>query len=115
MASPAGNRGVSRRASFNERPLTTRRTDMPSSINYYTPAMSYVETARLNVFPGYYYYAGGSGGGSSAPPPAAAAPTPSAPAASPSSSASDLQVLIASIPIAQDGQVISAEYHNNLR
>ena len=28
---------------------------------------------------------------------------------------SDLQVLIASIPIAQDGQVISAEYHNGLR
>lgn len=63
--------------------------------------------------PGYYYGGGSTGGGSSAPPaqaaPAAAAPTVTA------STVSDLQVLIASIPLAQDGQVISAEYHNGLR
>lgn len=65
---------------------------------------------------GYYYYGGGGGGGGSAAPtaPPAAAPAPAGPA-SPTASASDLQVMIASIPIAQDGQVISAEYHNGLR
>jgi hypothetical protein len=35
--------------------------------------------------------------------------------ASPTASASDLQVLIAMVPIAQDGHVITAEYHNALR
>jgi hypothetical protein len=38
-----------------------------------------------------------------------------APPASPTASASDLQVLIASIPVAQEGHVISSEYHNALR
>ena len=69
--------------------------------------------AGTYYIPGYYYGGGSTGGGSSAPPsqapPAAAAPTITA------STVSDLQVLIASIPLAQDGQVISAEYHNGLR
>jgi hypothetical protein len=39
------------------------------------------------------------------------APTP----ASPTASASDLQVMISAIPIAQDGHVITADYHNALR
>ena len=48
--------------------------------------------------------------------PGTPAPQPSAPApASPTASASDLQVLIASIPVAQDGHLITAEYHNMLR
>jgi hypothetical protein len=41
-------------------------------------------------------------------------PTPGAPA-SPTATASDLQILIASIPIAQEGHVISSEYHNAIR
>ena len=34
---------------------------------------------------------------------------------SPTASASDLQVLISMVPVAQDGHVITAEYHNALR
>ncbi len=49
-----------------------------------------------------------------ASPPAAATTTTAQPA-SPTASASDLQVLIASIPTAHDGQVITADYHNALR
>jgi hypothetical protein len=37
------------------------------------------------------------------------------PPASPTASASDLQVMIASIPVAQDGHVITSDYHNALR
>jgi hypothetical protein len=59
---------------------------------------------NYTAIPGF----GGGGGGTQAPP---ATPTPTVTA----STVSDLQVLIASIPIAQDGQVITAEYHNNLR
>jgi hypothetical protein len=61
--------------------------------------------------PPYFYYGGGGSAPAApqAPPPAAAAP------ASPTSTVSDLQVLIASIPIAQDGQVISADHHNSVR
>jgi hypothetical protein len=53
------------------------------------------------------------GGIATAPAPAAAAP-PAAPAG-PAASASDLQILISSIPTAHDGQVITADYHNALR
>ena len=65
--------------------------------------------------PGYsgYYYGGGTGGGGASAP--APAPAPAAAPAVTAATVSDLQVLIASIPIAQDGQVISAEYHNGLR
>jgi len=42
-------------------------------------------------------------------------PAPSPQPASPTASASDLQVMIAAIPIAQDGHVITTEYHNALR
>jgi hypothetical protein len=62
--------------------------------------------------PGYYYGGGAGGAGSAAPAPA---PAPAAAPAVTAATVSDLQVLIASIPIAQDGQVISAEYHNGLR
>ena len=41
-------------------------------------------------------------------------PPPTQPA-SPTASASDLQVMIAAIPIASDGHVITSEYHNALR
>ena len=70
----------------------------------------------LPYYGGYYYYGGGTGGGSTpAPTPAPApAPAPAAPAVT-AATVSDLLILIASIPIAQDGQVISAEYHNGLR
>jgi hypothetical protein len=37
------------------------------------------------------------------------------PPASPTASATDLQVLVASIPVAQEGHVITSEYHNALR
>jgi len=93
-----------------------------STTNAYTaytaqPAEPTIQKYKTYYNPGYYYYGGGGGGSSApapapAPGPAAAAPAPSAVTAS---SVSDLQVLIASIPIAQDGQVISAEYHNGLR
>ena len=66
-------------------------------------------TAYLNP----YIVAAASGmGAAPAPAPGAA---PAAPPVSQGSTVSDLQVLIASIPIAQDGQVISAEYHNSVR
>jgi hypothetical protein len=43
-------------------------------------------------------------------------PTPGRPQpTSPTASASDLQVLIAMVPVAHDGHVITAEYHNALR
>jgi len=44
-------------------------------------------------------------------------PTPVQPPApaSPTASASDLQVMISAIPIAQDGHVITADFHNALR
>jgi hypothetical protein len=71
--------------------------------------------AAQRYYGSYYYTGGGSSGGTTAPPPTASAPPPPAASATPSSTASDLQVLIASIPIAQDGQVISAEYHNSVR
>lgn len=79
--------------------------------------LSYVETPKLSAY-SYYnpYVVIGAGTGSAAPP--AAAPPAAAPPAAPmsqGSTVSDLQVLIASIPIAQDGQVISAEYHNSVR
>lgn len=82
----------------------------PEKLSYSVPKASY--------YGGYYYYPGynfpgGAGGGAAAPAPTPT-PTPSAPA-TPTSIASDLQVLIASIPIAQDGQVISAEFHNTVR
>jgi hypothetical protein len=73
--------------------------------------------AYASPYYGGYYYGGGTGGGSTpapAPAPAPAAPAPAAPAVT-AATVSDLQILIASIPIAQDGQVISAEYHNGLR
>jgi hypothetical protein len=63
---------------------------------------------NYNLWPGY----GGGGGSTPAPTPT---PTPPQQPASPTSTISDLTVLVASIPIAQDGQVISAEYHNSLR
>jgi hypothetical protein len=74
----------------------------------------------LNPYYGYSYYKppyfGYFGGGGAAPAPGAAAPAaPAAAPASPTSTVSDLQVLIASIPIAQDGDVITAEYHNTVR
>lgn len=82
----------------------------------YQPVEHY---ARRETYYGGYYYGGGGGGGSSsggsaAPAPAPAA-APAAPAAVTASSVSDLQVLIASIPVAQDGHVIAADYHNALR
>jgi hypothetical protein len=40
-------------------------------------------------------------------------PTPTPP--SPTATASDLQIMISAIPIAQDGHVITADYHNALR
>ena len=43
-----------------------------------------------------------------------APPTPPTPA-TPTATASDLQILMSSIPIAQDGHVITADFHNALR
>ena len=83
--------------------------------SYYNK-LSYVEAPKLSAYTYYNpYVVVGAGTGSAAPP--AAAPPPAAPPApvSQGSTVSDLQVLIASIPIAQDGQVISAEYHNSVR
>src|SRR5258706_12253427 len=58
--------------------------------------------------PGFF---GGFGFGPPVPP--APAPTPApAPATGPSV---NLQALLASIPIAQDGQIITANHHNSLR
>jgi hypothetical protein len=51
------------------------------------------------------------GGGTTTPQPV---PQP-APPASPTASASDLQVMIAAIPVAQEGHLITSEYHNALR
>jgi hypothetical protein len=42
-------------------------------------------------------------------------PPPVQPPVSPTASASDLQILIASVPTAQDGHVITADYHNSVR
>jgi hypothetical protein len=79
---------------------------------YYQPPPPVIYNPDL-YNPGPYY-----GGGQQAPPPVAPVtplpPTPAAPAVT-AATVSDLQILIASIPIAQDGQVISAEYHNALR
>ena len=47
-------------------------------------------------------------------PPASPTPTPPTPA-SPTATASDLQVMISAIPIAEDGHIITADYHNALR
>lgn len=83
--------------------------------SYYNK-LSYVEAPKLSAYTYYNpYVVVGAGTGSAAPP--AAAPPAAAPPApvSQGSTVSDLQVLIASIPIAQDGQVISAEYHNSVR
>jgi hypothetical protein len=53
------------------------------------------------------------GGGTTQPTPQ---PTPQPPTpASPTASASDLQVMIAAIPVAQEGHLITSEYHNALR
>lgn len=96
---------------------------MASSSSTYTLGMTYSQPLNLTTremrrhlegYAGGYYYGGSGGGGTSAPPPATA-PLPAAAPASPTASASDLQVMIAAIPTAQDGQVISAEYHNALR
>jgi hypothetical protein len=66
----------------------------------------------LGGYSGGYY--GGVGGGAA---PSAPAPAPAAPAApaGPTASASDLQVMMAAIPTAFDGQVITADHHNALR
>lgn len=84
------------------------------SVNYSQQQQLQNVVAKQNYYYGGYYY-GGVGGGSSTPTPTPTpTPAPAAPA-SPTSSVTDLQVMIAAIPIAQDGQVISAEYHNALR
>jgi hypothetical protein len=49
------------------------------------------------------------------PPPTAPPPQPAPPPPSPTANASDLQVMISAIPTAQDGQVITADFHNALR
>jgi hypothetical protein len=61
----------------------------------------------LGTWPGYYY----GGGGTPTPPPT---PTP-APVTPPAPSGQSLQVALGAIPIAHDGDVISAVYHNALR
>ena len=65
-----------------------------------------------------YYQVGGagssSGGATGSPASTPPTPTPSTPAA-PSGPSANLQALLAAIPIAQDGQVITSEYHNSLR
>jgi hypothetical protein len=48
--------------------------------------------------------------------PPAPLPVPQAPVPiSPTATASDLQILISSVPVAQDGHVITADFHNALR
>jgi hypothetical protein len=42
-------------------------------------------------------------------------PTPTLPPPSPTATASDLQLMISAIPIAQSGRIISADFHNALR
>ena len=58
-------------------------------------------------------------GGFTFDPGASATPTPapasSGPAAASAGTSANLQALLAAIPIAMDGQVITAEYHNSLR
>jgi len=56
-----------------------------------------------------------SSSGSQAPAPAAAAAAQAAQPASPTANASSLQIMLAGIRPAQDGQVITAEDHNALR
>src|SRR5439155_9136904 len=48
-------------------------------------------------------------------PPLPPTPVPTPGPASPTANASDLQVMISAIPIAQDGHIITADYHNALR
>jgi hypothetical protein len=48
-------------------------------------------------------------------PPTAPPPTVPPPSPSPTANASDLQIMISAIPTAQDGQVITADFHNALR
>ena len=84
--------------------------NMLSNIQYATPLK--VATLLRETSPLYKAYTGGS----STPPAQAAPPAPAAAApASPTASASDLQILLASIRPAQDGEVITAEDHNALR
>jgi hypothetical protein len=90
-----------------------------SNVNLATASITNLQLAQpapaLSMYSAYlnpYIVAAASGTGAApAPAPGAA---PGAPV-SQGSTVSDLQVLIASIPIAQDGQVISAEYHNSVR
>jgi len=95
---------------------------MSSSSSNYSAASAYVQSGQnikymiregaASYYGGYYY--GGGGGGGTTPPPAAAPPPASAPAVT-ATTVSDLQVLISAIPIAQDGDVITADYHNSVR
>ena len=99
-----------------------RAEDMSSSSSNYSAASAYVQSGQnikymiregaASYYGGYYY--GGGGGGATTPPPAAAPPPASAPAVT-ATTVSDLQVLISAIPIAQDGDVITADYHNSVR
>lgn len=79
--------------------------------NYEISALTY-EQPKYTVSSLYYQPMSYVGGVATAAPTVVAQPT--APA-SPAASASDLQILIASIPTAHDGQVITADYHNALR
>jgi len=76
-----------------------------------TAAVAYT-LPKYNPYLGYY--GGYTGGAAPAPTPTPAPTPPPAAPASPTASASDLQVMMAAIPAAFDGQVITADHHNAL-
>ncbi|HEX6761922.1 MAG TPA: hypothetical protein VF094_03890 [Gaiellaceae bacterium] len=73
----------------------------------YTPGQYMIPIDWGNIYGGIY----GTGGGATAPPPT---PAP-APVTPPAPSGQSLQVALGAIPIAHDGDVISAVYHNAMR
>src|SRR5918993_1131317 len=86
---------------------------MYSNVNYVT---NFAEVEpEYNYATLYQPIAYASGTAAKLPAATATAVAPAPAPASPAASASDLQILIGSIPTAHDGQVITADYHNALR
>ena len=73
----------------------------------YSPGLQYIPIDWGNIYGGIY----GTGGGAAPPPP----PPPAPPVTPPPPSGVSLQVALGAVPIAHDGDVISAVYHNALR
>src|SRR5450759_3704941 len=91
----------------------TRHTGSPNTYQMaYTPPQQQMQQAPIySILP---YYTGGyvSNPQPTPAPPTAPSTTPATTAAGPSA---NLQALLAAIPIAADGQVIAADFHNSLR